>query len=164
MKLLLLTAPLFFLTAVQAQDMKKFNAYHPEENAAQLIRETVQKAKAAEKNVLIQIGGNWCVWCARFIDFVKSDPQLDSVMHADYEVYHLNYSKENENTEILAKYGYPQRFGFPVFLVLDAQGNLLHTQNSWYLEEEKSYDRRKVLAFFTDWNRKALAPDQYKIK
>ena len=63
----------------------------------------------------------------------------------------------------MAKYEYPQRFGFPVFLILDEKGDLLHTQNSWYLEDgKKSYDKDKVGAFFNDWRRKALDPAQYK--
>lgn len=162
MKVISILLAVFFFSGLSAQDMKKFNAYHPEENAGMRIEETVQKAAAAKKNVLIQVGGNWCIWCARFIDFVKSDPELDSVMKAGYEVYHLNYSKENLNSDILARYQFPQRFGFPVFLVLDGQGNLLHTQDSGYLEEGKSYSKQKVMTFFTQWNVKALSPDNYK--
>jgi thioredoxin-related protein len=141
--------------------MKKFNAYHPEENAEQLIDAAVKKAKTAGKHVLLQIGGNWCIWCARFIEFVANDKQLDSAMHANYEVYKLNYSKENYNTGLLTKYNYPQRFGFPVFLILDGNGNLIHSQNSWYLEEGKSYGKEKIMSFFNDWSAKALDPKHY---
>ena len=88
--------------------------------------------------------------------------QIDSIIQDNYVVYHLNYSKENKNEKLLAKYGFPQRFGFPVFLILDGEGKLLHTQNSGYLEEEKGYNRNKVISFFTDWSPKALDPAQYK--
>jgi len=57
---------------------------------------------------------------------------------------------------------YRKQFGFPVFLVLDNKGNLLHTQNSAYLEEGKSYSRSKVDGFFTDWSPAALDPKQYQ--
>ena len=43
-------------------------------------------------------------------------------MNANYVVYHLNYSKENYNAKLLTKYNFPQRFGFPVFLILDGEG------------------------------------------
>ena len=43
-------------------------------------------------------------------------------------------TKRIYDNDILAKYGYPQRFGFPVFIVLDGNGNRIHTQNSAYLE------------------------------
>ena len=146
-----------------AQDMKKFHLYLPEENAEQGIADAVKKAKAEGKHVFVQIGGNWCIWCARFHEFVTNDKQIDSLVNANYVVYHLNYSKENYNAKLLAKYGYPQRFGFPVFLVLDGNGNLLQTQNSWYLEDgKKSYDHDKAVEFFTDWSPSALDPKNYK--
>ena len=128
--------------------MKKFNLYKPDEKAEAEIANAVVEAKRSGKHVLIQIGGNWCIWCARFHEFVKKDSQLDSLMNANYVVYHLNYSKENYNAKLLKKYNFPQRFGFPVFLILDGEGNLLHTQNSWYLEDGKtSYERDKIKSF-----------------
>ena len=146
-----------------AQDMKNFKLYKPEENAEKEISTAIKKAKAEKKQVFIQIGGNWCIWCARFHEFVTKDAQLDSLMNANYVVYHLNYSKENYNAKLLTKYNFPQRFGFPVFLILDGEGNLLHTQNSWYLEDGKtSYEREKVKSFFTDWSKESLDPSQYK--
>src|SRR6188508_892576 len=154
---------LFFSFTVFSQDMKKFNLYKPDEKAETEIANAVGEAKRSGKHVLIQIGGNWCIWCARFHEFVTKDSQLDSLMNANYVVYHLNYSKENYNAKLLTKYNFPQRFGFPVFLILDGEGKLLHTQNSWYLEDGKtSYDREKVKSFFTDWSKKALDPSQYK--
>ena len=158
-----LTIGLFFIASiVHGQDMTKFKAYHPEENAEEKIKEAAAKAKASGKQVMLQIGGNWCIWCARFIDFVANDKQLDSAMNANYVVYKMNYSKENYNAKLLAKYNYPQRFGFPVFLVLDGDGKLLHTQNSWYLEDGKSYSKEKIMAFLNEWNVKSFDPSQYR--
>lgn len=141
---------------------KKPLIYHPEENAATAIEAAIQKAKQEKKHVFIQAGGNWCSWCIEFNRFTSADPQIDSLLKADYVVYHLNYSKENKNEKIFEQYKFPQRFGFPVFLILNDKGELLHTQNSAYLEEGKSYGKDKVLAFLSDWNRRALNADTYK--
>ena len=154
---------LFSSGVLFSQDMTKFKLYKPEEKADAEIAKAVKEAKAEGKHVFIQVGGNWCIWCARFNDFINADKQIDSSVNAGYVVYHMNYSPENKNEALLAKYGYPQRFGFPVFLILDGKGNLIHTQNSGYLEDgKKSYDRGKVLGFFNDWSPKALDPKQYK--
>lgn len=161
-KSILMLALVVYAALTQAQDLSKFNLYKPNENAEQAIAKAVKDAKAAGKHVFVQIGGNWCIWCMRFNDFVNNDKSIDSLVKANYVVYHLNYSKENTNSRLLAKYGYPQRFGFPVFLVLDGSGKLLHTQNSGYLESGKSYDEQKVKGFFQDWTRGALDPAQYK--
>ena len=76
---------------------------------------------------------------------------------------HLNFSKENYNLPTFARMGYPQRFGFPVFIILDGEGKQLHVQNSSYLEKEQSYDRDKVFGFLEDWSPLALDPSRYKM-
>ena len=58
--------------------------------------------------------------------------------------------------------GYPQRFGFPVFIVLNEKGERIHLQNSEYLEDgKKSYSHEKVLAFLEMWTPRALNPAMY---
>jgi thioredoxin-related protein len=128
------------------------------------IEDAVNKAKQEGKNVLIQIGGNWCKWCIAFNKKINETDTLKSVLNNNYITYHLNYSKENWNEDVLAKLDYPQRFGFPVFVVLDGDGNRIHTQNSGYLEEDKGYDTEKVLQFFNHWTTTAIDPKSYPSK
>lgn len=150
-----------FLSA-QAAYSDTAKLYHPNANAKQEIAEAVKSAKQQGKNVLIQAGGNWCSWCIEFNRFTTQDAQLDSAIKANYVVYHLNYSPENKNVDIFKQYSFPQRFGFPVFLILDGNGNLIHTQNSSYLEEGKSYNKKKILGFLADWRPSALDEKNYK--
>ena len=157
---LLLT--LFFCNEGQTQDLSKFNLYKPAEDAEKALDAVVKDAKKSGKHVFVQAGGNWCIWCARFNDFVTKDASIDSLVQANYVVYHLNYSKENFNVALLKKLGFPQRFGFPVFMVLDGKGKLLHTQNSAYLEEGKGYSKAKVMEFLQHWSPAALDPVNYK--
>jgi len=153
---------IFFLLLIsvnllQAQE-KKIKLYNPYENADSAITIVKKKSVLEGKHILIQIGGNWCSWCIEFNRFTTTDKQMDSLLKADFLVYHLNYSKENLNKKLLEQFGFPQRFGFPVFIVLDNNGNQLHTQNSSYLEKDKSYNKEKVMEFFQHWNAKALDP------
>lgn len=159
-----LTVAFFLLagTIAFSQDLKTFRLYDPKADGAKGIENAVAEAKKAGKNVFVQIGGNWCIWCARFNEFTTKDAQIDSLVRSSYVVYHLNYSEENKNEALLAKYRFPQRFGFPVFLILDGNGELLHTQNSSYLEEGKGYSRKNVMGFFKDWSPRALDAASYK--
>jgi thiol:disulfide interchange protein len=124
-----------------AQD-KTFNLYSPVANASEQITLAVDKASESGKHILLQIGGNWCKWCRMFHQFSKTTPVVDSLLNADYIVIHINHSKENKNEEILKELEFPQRFGFPVFVVLDGQGSRIHTQNSAYLEEGEGYSEK----------------------
>jgi thiol:disulfide interchange protein len=147
--------------AASAQDLSTFHIYHPEEDATAGIRSAVKAAAQIHKNVFVQIGGNWCIWCARFHQMSTTDPQLDSAFSANFIVYHLNYSKENMNLPLLAMLGYPQRFGFPVFVILNEKGTPVHIQNSEYLEQGKGYNKEKILSFLNDWSPRALDPASY---
>ena len=142
-----------------AQETKLYN---PSADAEKDIAAAVKKAKAENKYVLLQGGGNWCSWCIEFARFCKADPAIDSVMKSAFVWYHLNYSKENENKKVFAKYGYPQRFGYPVFIILNGKGERINTQNSEYLEDgRKSYNAEKVKAFLEMWSPRALNPKMY---
>ncbi|RFZ81751.1 thioredoxin family protein [Mucilaginibacter terrenus] len=158
-KFLLLVAVIGCVNIAAAQD--KPHLYNPAADAKADIAAAVKRASATHKNVLLQIGGNWCVWCIRFNDLVTKNDTLNNYLTKNYEVVHVNYSPENKNEKLLAELGYPQRFGFPVFIVLDGKGNRLHTQNSSYLEEGKGHSKAKVLEFLESWSPSALDPKNY---
>jgi thioredoxin-related protein len=119
-------------------------------------------AKAENKHIMIQIGGNWCTWCFKFHDFYQNDNELDSIIKSNYIVMNVAFDPV-KNQDFFASMAYPQRFGFPVIVITDAEGNHLHTQDSWYLEDGvSSYNKDKFKAFLKNWTRQALNPNSYK--
>jgi thioredoxin-related protein len=135
---------------------ERAHLYNPAADAKTEIAEAVKQASKEHKHVMLQIGGNWCKWCLRFNDLVTGDPALDKYLHDNYILVHVNYSRENTNNVVLATLGYPQRLGFPAFVILDDKGNRLHSQNSGGLGDGSGYSSKKVLEFFKDWSPEAL--------
>ncbi|AMR30426.1 hypothetical protein A0256_02820 [Mucilaginibacter sp. PAMC 26640] len=158
-KLFVILSVFVLINAAKAQEKPKL--YNPAADAKADIAAAVKKAAGAHKNVLLQIGGNWCSWCIRFNGVVTQNDTLNTYLNANYEVVHVNWSPENKNEKLLAELGYPQRFGFPVFVILDAKGNRLNTQNSSYLEEGKGYSKEKIKEFIENWAPAALDPKSY---
>ena len=149
------------LNTIQAQSKQNqlpIKLYNPASDAKVEIANAIKKAKKEGKHVFLQIGGNWCAWCLAFDKKVKSNDTLRKALEKNYIVYHLNFSRENKNLDVLASLGYPQRFGFPVFVILDGEGNRLHTQNSTNLEEGKGHSTQKTLTFFNNWSLSAIDP------
>ena len=140
---------------------QKDEVYNTNANAKEDIAKAVAKAKINGKHVFLQIGGNWCPWCIKFHRFLKADTELNSFVIKNYEVVKVNYDTDNKQEELLKELGFPQRFGFPVFVVLDGIGNRIHTQNSAFLEKDKSYDRVKVLRFLKNWSANSINPSTY---
>jgi|SRR5215204_3966658 len=154
---------LFFLfLSIRAYGNDTTKLYNPAANVSRDVTAAMAKAKKEKKNVLLQVGGNWCVWCYRLNSFILTDSTLKKLINDNYVFYHLNYSPENKNLDYLKKLGYPQRFGFPVLVVLDADGKQLHTQDSALLEKGNGYDEGKVKSFLRNWAPGAFDEMHYK--
>jgi thioredoxin-related protein len=126
------------------------------EDADVKVKELIAQAKAENKNVMIQVGGNWCVWCLRLNDFIQKTDELKSLVDNNYIYYHLNWSPKNKNEKFFTKYGNPgEKQGYPVFMVLNNKGKLIHVQETGSLEEGKGYSQEKVKAFFEAWKVKS---------
>jgi thioredoxin-related protein len=145
------------IQSVNAQETKEAKKiYNPEANAKEDISKAIKQANAENKHVFVQIGGNWCPWCILFHGYINDEPEVKKMIDDNYVFVLLNYSKENKNIELLKKYQNPGRMGYPVFLILDGKGNLIHTQDSGLLEEGKGYNKVKVMTFLRNWTVAAL--------
>lgn len=125
--------------------------YNEKEDAQAKLDELIAKAKVEGKNVFVQAGGNWCIWCLRFNDYVQKNEELKSIVDANYLYYHLNYSTKNKNTAVFDKYAPEGKsLGYPFFFVINGEGEVTKIIGSGELEAEKSYDFQKVKQMFLD--------------
>ncbi len=120
------------------------------------IDEALERARETNRYVLAQVGGNWCPWCIRFAQFADTNKAVHEVIEKNFVYIHVNTSKENKNIEAMRRLGNPGRFGYPVFVILDREGRVLHIQNSAYLEENKGYSEKKVVECFANWTEEAI--------
>ena len=152
-----------FATTVNAQTALK-KVYNEDINPLEQIDQALVKAKANGKFVVCQVGGNWCPWCLRFADFITNDATISKLIGDNFEYIHVNYNpRKSEGAEkaaqaaaLMARLDNCGRFGFPVFVVLDDSGKVLHIQDSSFLEEGKGYNKEKVIRFFKNWTPKAV--------
>lgn len=163
---LALALTLFALMANAQTGLKK--VYDETIDPMVQIDEALAKARAMEGEhyVVCQVGGNWCPWCLRFADFISRDCDIMKVIDDNFVYIHVNYNPRRSADEdqakaakaLMQRLGNPQRFGFPVFVVLDADGHVLHIQDSSFLEEGQGYNKEKVLRFFKAWTPAAVNP------
>jgi thioredoxin-related protein len=158
---------LFFLillssTTIFAQETVKL--YDPTLDGMKQLNTAIAQAKAGGKHVLVQYGGNWCSWCRKFDAFCKADTTLSRIITDDYVAVKLNYSPENKNEAANKFLCNPMRFGFPVFIIIDGKGNIIHIQDSALLEDGPGYNKIKVKGFFENWTAAAIIPQPPKPK
>ena len=154
---------LMTVMTITAQTALK-KVYNENIDPIEQIDKALVNAKAEGKYVVCQVGGNWCPWCLRFADFVEKDTAVNKAVNDNFVYLHVNYNprkKEGDASvekaaQLMKRLDYPQRFGFPVFVVLDENGNVLHIQDSSFLEQGKGYDELKTLRFLKNWTPKAV--------
>ena len=159
---LALVAVLFALTANAQKALKK--VYNENINPIEQIDQAVAKAKSEGKFVICQVGGNWCPWCLKFADFITKDTTISKVIDQNFVYIHVNYNPRKSQGEeklaqgraLMKRLNNAGRFGYPVFVVLDEEGRILHIQDSGLLEEGEGYNQKKVLSFFKNWTPKAV--------
>ena len=150
------------LTTNAQTGLKK--VYNENINPIEQIDQAIVRAKFEGKFVICQVGGNWCPWCLRFADFITNDTTISKVINENFEYIHVNYNPRKSGGEIqqqqakalMKRLDNCGRFGFPVFVVLDVEGKVIHIQYSSFLEEGQGYNQEKVLRFFKNWTPKAV--------
>ena len=140
---------LLFATIILAQSPQENNKFDPNRNPENDLKAAVELAKSTNKKIILDVGGEWCIWCHRIDAFMHNTEEVKSLIEKYYLVVKVNYSKENKNEKFLSQY--PQIEGYPHFFVLDKNGELLHSQNTGDLEKDKDYDKEKFVDFLNKW-------------
>jgi thiol:disulfide interchange protein len=123
--------------------------YDPQRNADQDIRDAIAEARRSHRRILLEVGGEWCIWCHRLDDFFASHADLTSLRDKNFVTVKINFSEENPNKEILSRYG--EVSGYPYIFVLDADGKMVRSQETGVFEEGKSYVEARLTTFLTYW-------------
>jgi len=137
---------LAFALIARAELPAKFD---PSRDAAKDVAAAVAKAKAAGKRVIVDVGGEWCVWCHILDGFIEANPDVRSLLDAKYVWVKVNWSPQNKNEALLSKW--PAIKGYPHLFVLDGDGKLVHSQDTDVLEQGRGYSRERVTEFLRKW-------------
>jgi thioredoxin-related protein len=143
---LLLTFVLTFTGLAGAQGITA--KFDPQRDAAKDVAAAVAAAKVQGKNVLVDVGGEWCKWCHFLDKFIETTPEVKNALDQNFVWVKVNWSPENKNVALLSQW--PKISGYPHLFVLDTDGKLLHSQNTGDLEAEEgknTYNKQKVMAF-----------------
>lgn len=146
---LFVLAMLFSTASLFAQIEDSLPKFDPTRNPDDDLKAAVELAKNTNKRIILDVGGEWCIWCHRIDAFIRNTIEINSLLKENFIVLKINYSKENKNEKFLSQY--PQVDGYPHFFVLDKDGKLLHSQNTGELEKDKDYDKDKFIAFLNKW-------------
>lgn len=126
--------------------------YDPAANPFRQLDAAKEQAAREGKRILLDVGGEWCVWCHRLDDLFRGNKDLADMVNRNYVVIKVNVSLDNKNEIFMAQF--PKVAGYPHLFVLEANGKLAHSQDSGDLEEGNGHSKGKVAEFLKKWAKK----------
>ena len=130
-------------------------SYDPSRDPAKDLQNAIAQAGKTHKRILLDVGGDWCVYCNMMDATFAGHPSLQRARDENYITVRVNYSPENPNGTFLSKY--PKIADYPHFFVLDSDGTLLHSQPTHKFEHGKSYKVGKI----EDFLKRASVPPRH---
>ena len=128
---------------------KPVTEFDPSRDPVNDVNEAVEEAKKSNRRIILDVGGDWCIWCHRLDEFIEKNDDIKSFLDKNFIVVKINFSKENKNEKFLSQF--PEIPGYPHYFVLEKDGKLLHSQNTGELEEDKGYSKDKMMTFLKKW-------------
>lgn len=123
--------------------------FDPKRIAADDLKAALAQAEKENKRIILDIGGEWCVWCIKMDNFIAANKDLKTLRDKNFVWLKINMSEENENKEFLS--AYPAATGYPHLYVLEKDGTLLKSKDTVELEEGKTYNLLKFTEFLTEY-------------
>ncbi|WP_448556741.1 thioredoxin family protein [Thalassotalea montiporae] len=153
---LLMVSILGFSGAVAAQEKSDLplysKVYDDKRDPFKDAVAAINLAKASNRNVLIEIGGNWCTWCHKMDAFLEKNPDIYNKLHQEFVILKVNVSDSNENEAFMK--GLPPVLGYPHMYVSTAAGKMVLSKDTAELQEDGKYSRENWLSFIEQWKPK----------
>ena len=135
--------------------------YDPNQNSYEVAQAALARARREYKVILVDVGGDWCVWCIELDRFIESHPALKKLLDEYYVRVRIYVSEsfraEGKNLEFLR--ALPSIHAIPHFLIFDNEGTFLQSQRTLEFEEGSSYNHERLKAFFEKWADARLPPE-----
>ena len=145
----LLVAPAC-VDAQTAVPFVKKHLYSTEANPWSDISAAVKKAKAEKKRVILDFGGDWCGDC-QVLDIYMHQSPNEQLLAKHFVVVHVDIGHMDHNVAVAEKYKVPIKKGVPALAVLDANGNLLYSQENKEFENMREMKSSDVTDFLNRW-------------
>lgn len=132
-------------TTASAPNNALADGYDPRRDPDKDLAAASEEAKRSNKNIFIVVGGEWCSWCHTLDRFFQEHADLATLRDKNYVVMKVSMSQENPNRAFLSRF--PRIHGYPHIFILDANGDLIHSQPTNELEDARSYNVSRFKAF-----------------
>ena len=154
--IILLTSLCLSITVYASQDAIDFDKlpeyslkYDPARDPFKDGHSAIQLAKATQRRILIEVGGDWCKWCHLMDRFFDDNPDIKTTMHQTFVMLKINVSDANANKQFLSSF--PKPPGYPHMYVSDTDGSVLLSKDTADFLVDGKYSKQKFIEFSRHW-------------
>jgi thiol:disulfide interchange protein len=127
-----------------------WSAYDPKRDPGKDLVMAEAAATKAHKRILLEVGGDWCVWCKYLDKFFTDHADARAAREDGFILMKVNMSPQNENHAFLDRF--PKIPAYPYLFVLDEEGKMLAGKKTGDMEECcKTYSGAKMKEFLSSW-------------
>tara|TARA_Y100000815_G_scaffold207933_1_gene192042 strand:- start:813 stop:1328 length:516 start_codon:yes stop_codon:yes gene_type:complete len=125
--------------------------YHEGRDASADVAAALQRARTANKPLMIELGGNWCADC-RILAGVLVLPQMRGWMARNYEVVHVDVGQFDRNLDIPARFGLARLRAVPAVLIIDpATGRMRNSGRELALADARVLRPQAIADWMAQW-------------
>ena len=136
------------------------SVYDPDRDPNRDLEQTMERARNEDKQILLVIGGDWCVWCKVLDRVIEDTNAVSSVLSDGYVVMKVDYAEPGLANTIRRRWSrngkflrqFPRPTAFPYLIFLDKNGTLRDSRDLKGMSLGSSYDDAKLLALFETWD------------
>lgn len=127
--------------------------YDENADADRAVAAAFARARGQHKDVLIDLGGNWCADC-RILAGIMALPEVRSFVDAHYVVVDVDIGRFNRNLQIPARFGITERLeGVPSILIATPDGQLVDQGHIAALADARSMTPQGIVDWLASWAR-----------
>ena len=128
----------------------KKHLYSAEADPKADIAAALKQAGLEHKRVILDFGGDWCGDCQVLDIYLHQSPNLE-LFDKNFLLVHVDIGQFDKNLDIAEKYNIPLKKGVPALAVLDADGQLLYSQQAAEFGDMRYMYQNSVTDFLSKW-------------
>jgi len=142
-------------SAINADELSKYSkVYDEKSDPFKDANAAIKLAGETQRNVLIEIGGNWCSWCKKMDAFLAENPEVYQKLHNEFVLLKVSVSDSNENEAFMKSL--PPVLGYPHMYVSTSSGKMILSKDTAELLNGEQYSKKQWLAFLNKWQSSAI--------
>lgn len=123
--------------------------YDPDRDPFADGQNALEYAQQTQRNVMIEVGGDWCQWCHILDQFINDHAKVKTFLHDNYVLLKVNVSDANKNEAFMSSM--PAVGGYPHLFITNSTGSIIFSGDLSPMLNKGKFSEKLFLEFLERW-------------